>query len=232
MAKISKRYKKLILRDKEEWLKAKEQTIGGSEASAIVNKSKWLTPNDLYNKMVLGKNKTISSNSRMIQGTLAESKIRDLFALEHSEFEVVNPPKYNYWLFVRKDKPYLSCTPDGLLKSKSGLWGLEIKDIELRKREDANNWESGTLPDQYLYQILHYLVVLNDLEGVILNARLKYFTHDDVNDSWVLDKIVEKPYYLYRSDFVKSVETLERKETNFYEENIVKRKRPVTLIKF
>ena len=43
-----------------------------------------------------------------------------------------------------------------------GMYGLEIKDVALYKREAMDNWESGIIPDQYYIQILHYMIILNN----------------------------------------------------------------------
>lgn len=217
---------------KEEWLERKKTTIGGSEASAVCNKSKWLTPNDLYNKMVLGKVKKVKLNARMQEGTLAESLIRNLFALDDKRYVVKNPPKTKQWFFTRKDKPYLSCTPDGLANEVGNgrKWGIEIKDVELRSKGEKDLWEYNQLPDQYYYQVLQYLVVINDLDGVILIAHLKYFTLDEETHKWVFDYAVDRPYYILREDIKSHIDYLEKKETEFYEVNIKGRTRPKNII--
>ena len=157
-------YTKESYNSREEWLK--NRGIGGSDAAAIVNKSKWATPTDIFNRIVYNKEKSISSNSRMTEGTLAEEHIRFLWALDHPNCKVKNPPKKAYWLFRRKDYPLLTCTPDGLFKMDNKLYGLEIKDVELIKGDVRALWESDILPDQYYFQCLHYMVVMNDLQGV------------------------------------------------------------------
>lgn len=223
-----KLYKKTNYKTKETWLEAKDKTIGGSEAAAIVNKSKWLTPNDIYNKMVLGKRKTIIENEKMRDGIEAEEHIRGLYAIDHNkELIVKNPPKSGYWLFVRKDKPYLSCTPDGLIhKITSGsLWGLEIKNVDLIKGEDKRAWEDNMIPDQYLYQLLQYMVVFNDMLGVVLQAHLKYYERKE-NGKYELSHAVDKSFTIYREEFEPALKYLEKKETEFYEQNIRLKKRP------
>ena len=224
-------YKKLHFKSKEEWLKAKEQTISGSEAAAIVNKSKWLTPDDIFNKFVYHKTKNITENERMRKGTLAEKHIRALFALDDDRFEIKNPPSSGYTMYVRKDKPYISCTPDGFAieKKTKDKWGIEVKDVELRKREEIDAWEGNVLSDQYYFQDLQYLVTMNDLRGVILVAHLKYFVCRD--NEWVLDRAVTKAYFIAREDVLGHVNYLEQKETDFYENNILKRKRPKLVVK-
>lgn len=213
----------------EEWLKAKESTIGGSEAAAILNKSKWLTPDDLYNKLVHGKAKAVHANEKMEKGTEAESHIRALFALDFSKvFRLVKLPTKKKCMFIRKDKPYISCSPDGIALNRetNRRWGLEFKYVELIKNEDKNVWEGGLLPDQYFCQCLQYLVAMPELEGVVLFAHCQYFKHDDEKDEWVFDHAVDRPYFVNRKDVADQVDYLERKETEFWEVNIKGRKRP------
>lgn len=228
---MKKNYKKQILTS-EEWHIARLDTIGGSEAAAVLNKSKWATPADIYNKMVLHKEKKVANNERMQDGTNAESHIRALYAIMDKRFLITNPPTYKHWYFTRKDKPYLACTPDGLARKGKELWGLEVKDVEIRNEADKNAWEGDLLPDQYYHQVLQYLVVINDMVGVILIANLHYFKHDEETDSWVFDKSVIKPYFIYRIDVNAHVNWQEKKLTDFYEINIKGRKRPKIAIKF
>ena len=227
-----KNYRKLRFNTKEEWLKAKEKTIGGSEAAAILEKSKWLSKNDIYNKMVLGKCKTVMENEKILDGIEAEPHIRALFAIDHKEFKVKNPPKKGYWLFQRTDKPYLTCTPDGLMtKVVSGsLWGLEIKCVDVIKREDKEMWENDMLPDQYLFQVLHDLVVITDMLGMVVNAHVRYYKKND-KGKYVFDYAVDKSIIVCREDYNKSITYLESRETDFFENNVTKRKRPALVIK-
>jgi hypothetical protein len=59
------------------------------------------------------------------------------------------------------------------------LVGVEIKDVELLRKEDKENWEIGLLPDQYFYQALHYFVVLNNVKEVVVLAHLNYMKFDE-----------------------------------------------------
>ena len=212
-----------------EWLEAKNKTIGGSEAAAIINKSKWLSQDDLYNKLVYGKAKSVAPNEKMAKGTAAEEHIRALFALDfRGRFHMLKLPTKKKCMYIRKDKPYISCSPDGLaIYGRSGKrWGIEFKYVELIKNEDKNVWEGGLLPDQYFCQCLQYLVAMPELEGVILFAHCQYFRHDDETDEWVFDHAVDRPYFIVRKDVSDQIEFLERKETEFWEVNIQGRKRP------
>ena len=227
---MKKNYIKEKYKTKEAWLD--NRGIGGSSASAIVNKSKWMTSLDIYNDLVLGIKKEIQDNARMKEGRIAEDFIRKLFILEHPEFKVTPQPKNIFWLFRRKDYPLITCTPDGLFteKTTNKKFGLEIKDVELRKRDYTEQWESGTLPIQYYIQCLHYMVTMDDLDGVCLTARLKYYKRDEYFDNFVLDHTEDRNFWLYREDLKDDIEWLEKKEIDFIKNNIEKKIKPTLKI--
>ena len=88
---MKKKYKKETYKSKNEWLA--NRGIGGSDIATILGKSKWQTIDDLYSRLVYGRTKNKITTSRMQEGIDAEPLIRNLFALEHPEFKVKNPPK-------------------------------------------------------------------------------------------------------------------------------------------
>lgn len=228
---MKKNYTKELYKTREDWLSAR--CIGGSDAAAICGKSKWKTPRDVYNNITDKTPKKEVKNARMIEGTKAEPLIRALFELEHPEFKVIHPPKGNAsWLFRRKDYPEITLTPDGLLEDliTGEKLGYEVKDIELRKREQKEMWLNNTLPDDYYFQCLHYLVGKNDLDGVLLHARLKVYSFD-YNNEYTLDHIEERFYWIMRRDVEKDVEYLEKKLIAFILYNLRQGKRPPITIK-
>ena len=219
--------------NEREWLEMKNHTIGGSEAAAVLNKSKWMTSNDLYNKLALGKVKTFKSNDRMLEGQTTEKFIRGLFLHDFKEqFELIKLPTKNRTIFIRKDKQYLSCTPDSLATNRwtGNLWGIEFKNVELRSKEEKDIWESKDLPDQYYWQDIQYLVVLTDLEGVLLYAHLKYFSFNEEKQKWEFDHAEDRAFPMYRKEVSSHVAYLEKKETDFVEINVKGHKRPATSI--
>lgn len=227
-----KNVKKSRFYNDEDWHKARSQTIGGSEAAMVVNKSPWGTASDLYTKFITKKQIKVTENDRMREGTKAEEHIRALFSLDRKDLKVKNPPKKGHWFFQRVDKPYISCTPDGLAITKNKkLWGIEIKDVELIKSKDKKIWESNTLPDQYYFQCLQYLLVFEEMEGVVLEAHQKYFKHNEETDTWEFDYAIDRQYKVYRKDVKPHLDYLEKKETEFMEVNIKGHKRPKAIIR-
>lgn len=71
-------------KDRLEWLKARENGIGGSDASALIGRNKWKTNLRLYQeKKGLIKVEDISKNQNVIYGLSAEEPIRNIFKLDY-----------------------------------------------------------------------------------------------------------------------------------------------------
>lgn len=209
---MKKNYKKEIYTTREEWLK--NRGIGGSDAAAILGKSPWLSKEKVKKRLLEPNSYEEKKNSRMVEGTLKEPLIRQMFVL-NTGYKVTEPPKNKYWLFRRKDEPMLTCTPDGLYDDYDGMYGLEIKDVALYKREAMDNWESGIIPDQYYIQILHYMVVLNDIVGVTLLPHLMYFVKNEDINKWVYEHSEFRKYIILREDVKEDLEYLEKQELDF-----------------
>lgn len=230
-----KTYKKIVCSEKD-WLEIKSKTIGGSECAAVIDKSKWVTKDSLFNKLVYGQKVSISVNDKMIAGAKAENHIKELFYLDNQGiYKEVKLPKTKKCIFIRKDKEYISCTPDSLAKSvnDNSLYGLEIKYVDLRNRQAIEMWANNELPIQYLSQCLQYLIVFKEMKGVCLYAHLKHYKQVGDTEEWKVDYSEQRQYWLYRSDenVAKQVAYLEEKETEFMEKYVSKQIRPKAIIK-
>lgn len=227
--KLDKKTKKKILKTFEDWLDAR--VIGGTTISAIMNKSKYQTPNDVYNELVFKTRKKVNETTRMALGRENEAVIANLFANDFKdEYEVINQPKGKYWIFNRKDKPYITCTPDRLLINKitGELEGLEIKDIELLKKCDKEIWENDELPVYYLLQCIWYFVTFPNMKKVTLFPNLKFYKYE--NKQKVYEYSLHKRYTLFREECEKLIELCERNADEFWNNNVLKRQRPQTII--
>lgn len=217
---------------KEEWLS--NRGFGGTSASAIMGKNPYMSKIELYDSIVNGLNKKNVSNKATEFGTNLEPLIRNEFIYDYKDIiKVKEPPKGN-WLFRRIDKPYLTASLDGELKLlnpflnlKKGSKGiLEIKTRELRGYKELEEWASGILPQHYYIQVLHYLLITN-YDFAILRARLRLVDYE----TKLITQVVVKDFVIKRSEVVDELKLLEKKETEFYEENIVKKQRPKFIIK-
>ena len=219
-----KNYIEKKFKTREEWLKSGRR-IGGSSAAAILGLSKWQSKIEVwanYFEKKVSDNKTASQE----YGTKAEDMIRQLVALNLDQYnlEVIAPTKRVITMAERKDKPYLTATLDGKIRVKGdnprkfeGKGILELKTHIVKNSEDLELW-SGRLPDFYLIQLIHYLMVYNDMNFAVLVAKLLY--QKPINDIWTIDKEEIRYYYISRKDFEKRITRLEKKETEFYEKYI------------
>ena len=231
MPKSSRLYSREIYKEKQDWLKSRG--FGGSSASAILGKNPYMSKVELYRAIVMpNKNPILDKpNEAMYYGTQCEPLVRKMFTLDFADkYDVIAPKGYE--MYRRKDKPYLTATLDGRLTEKStGRKGvLEIKTHDIRNKADEENW-NGHIPDNYYIQVMHYLVVMNDYDFVVLTAKLRYFDYFDEEGKKLLRTEI-RYYYIERSEVAKEVEYLEKKETDFWENNITKKVIPSFEIKF
>ena len=164
------------LPSREAWLKARANTIGGSDAAAVLGVSPWMSNVDLWEiKTGQKKQKDVSGNSLVQYGTKAEAPLRELFGLDHDEMAV---HYYENNLFTNDDYPWAHYSADGwLFDNTTGEFGiLEIKTAEMIGQSSWLKWENG-IPLPYVCQITHGLAV-TDAAFVIVKAQLKYWKED------------------------------------------------------
>jgi len=223
--------KPIKFKSKQEWLDGRMNSIGSSEVAAIMNLSKWMSPLDVYNKIVNKKMKVVPPNERMAIGTLSEPLIRKQFALDTiHRYKVYNPPRHN-WVFLCPFNNRISCSPDGIFRDliTKDYYGLEIKHIEIIKREDKEKWESDQLPNYYFTQCLQYQIVIPVLKGTLLLAHLVYKQYDQATDSFLTTKTENKQFWIFRKDEQKNLDYMFKKECEFLSD-CDKHIKPKTLI--
>lgn len=235
---MKKLYRKEKFKTFDEWFVARG--IGGSSASALFDCNPYMSKLDLYCAMTSNPNDSVHSLEEMnndetestARGKALEPIIREL--VKHrfkAKFRVQTPNGYT--MYRRIDKPYLTATLDGLLYEivldNGDKWVLEIKTHLVLGKDDLKQWDNH-LPQNYFIQSLHYCVVLNDVKGVIVVADLIYNDFDTglPRPNSVGDEL---RYYLIPRDIKNDkgelmVDIVEQVETDFYENNVVKRKPP------
>ena len=218
-----------LFTSKRQWLD--HRGIGGSDLAILMGDNRWGSLHELYQRLALGIEEEKKSSQLMDDGTKAEPNIRNLFALDNPMYEVTNPPKKGYWLFTDKDKPYMTVTPDGLIKDKERNveGGLEIKYVSVFREKDANIWENNGVPMNYFWQVIQYMAVMPNLQFVILNAHLKYFRPGLKGG---IDYAVDRIYLFTRDDYKSDIEEAVKAETSFYENCVMKKAEPKTIYDF
>lgn len=156
---------------REEWLQARKNYIGGSDAAAILGLNPWKTNVDLWEEKTGRKEAAdISDNEAVKFGSMAEPYLRELFRLDNPDLEVRYMENN---MFLNDTYPWAHASLDGWLKDKEGRAGiLEIKTTTIQNYASVKKWENK-IPDNYYCQILHYFLVTG-FDFAIVKARLKF----------------------------------------------------------
>lgn len=163
----------------DQWREARVNRIGGSDASAIIGLNPYKTNIDLWmEKTGQIAPEDISEKPYVKYGTQAEMYLRELFRLDHPQYQVEYVENN---MFVNDKYPWAHASLDGWLTetiriddstdviTRKGI--LEIKTTNILQSMQKEKW-NNRIPDNYYVQCLHYLAV-TDFDFVILKAQLK-----------------------------------------------------------
>lgn len=197
---------KLVLGSREEWLQARKNHIGGSDASACVGVNPYKSNVELWEEKTGQRQpEDISGKDFVVYGTKAEEYLRGLFALDFPEYQVFYDDNN---MFLNSDYPWMHASLDGELVDQEGRWGiLEIKTTEIRQSMQKEKW-NDRIPDNYFCQVLHYLAVTG-YEFAVLKAQLKSEWGGEL-------RITTKHYFIERKDVEEDIKYLVNAEKWFW----------------
>lgn len=185
-------YEVLEFSTREEWLKARETRIGGSEASSLIGMNKYTSLHDLWERKIKGVQSDVS-NELIEYGNTMEPLLRELYKIKHPEMDV----QYSgNTILYSKQYEWVSYSPDGLLWDGSRAGILEIKTSFIRNTEMSNEWKEK-IPTPYFVQVL-WGMICTGFEFVDLIAELRYL---DGNSSI-------KQYHIERIEVLEDMEYL------------------------
>lgn len=197
-----------ILKDRDEWLKARSGRIGGSDASAIIGMNPYRTNIELW-QIKTGQliPEDISDKPYVKYGTEAEQHLRELFKLDYPEYQVMYEEN-NMWL---NDKyPFAHASLDGWLVDQDGRRGVwECKTTNIIQSMQKEKWDHR-IPDNYYIQVLHYLMV-TEFDFAVLKAQLKYDFDDEVY-------LQTRHYKIERSEVQEDIDFLVSAEKKFWQD--------------
>lgn len=198
----------IMLSNHDEWLLARKNRIGGSDASCIVGMNPYKTNIELWEEKTGRRIAPDISNEVYVKyGHDAEEYLRELFAIDYPQYQVLYEEN-NMWL---NDKyPFAHASLDSWLIDEDGRNGvLEIKTTNILQSMQKEKWKDR-IPDNYYIQVLHYLMV-TEFEFAILKAQLKY----EHNNGDVF--LTTKHYKIERAEVEEDIKYLEDAERRFYE---------------
>lgn len=211
-----------ICETRGEWLAARKNSIGSSDASAILGVCPWKTNEQLWEEKVgIAVPDDVSDNPLVAYGTVAEEYLRCLFALDYPQYRVMYTEN-NLWR--KRDNQHLHCSLDGWLMDKdTGRYGvLEIKTATISSKAQKEKWAGNNIPQNYYIQVLHELLVTG-FEFAYLKAQLKYTMDGEEPFCYT------KHYKIERADVQADIEYLYEKELEFIR-LIEKNERPHTVL--
>lgn len=191
---------------RKEWLEARKNHIGGSDASACVGMNPYKDNVQLWKEKVgLVAPEDISDKPYVQYGTEAEKHLRALFALDFPEYEVRYEENN---LYINPEYPWMHASLDGELVDRAGRHGvLEIKTTDLFQSMQKEKWKDR-IPDNYYCQIIHYLAVTG-WDFAILKAQIRSEWDGEL-------RIMTKHYTIERKDVVEDIRYLVEAEERFW----------------
>ena len=133
----------------DRWLQVRRDSIGGSEAAAILGMNPWKSEYQLWlEKTGSVQPEDISDSDVVHFGTLLEPIVADEFCRREGK------QVKRCGLFRSKTHPFMTASFDRLLIGEAA--GLECKTTSAYKGKD---WDEGKIPPQYYVQCMHYMMV-------------------------------------------------------------------------
>lgn len=196
----------LKLTNHDQWLKARQQGLGGSDAEAVIGANAYKSNVRLWEeKTGLTEPEDISNKPAVIFGKTAEAPLRELFKLDFPQYKV---DYHEFWMYVSDTYPFIFATLDGELTGEDGKRGiLEIKTTTIQSKTQWDEWEDR-VPQSYYIQLLHQLAA-TDWDFAILKAYIRYYKDGEM-------KVSVRHYRIERSEVQQDIDYLVAKETEFW----------------
>lgn len=211
---------KSTLHSREEWLQNRRHGIGGSDAACVIGLNPWKSNVELWEELTgRRQHPDISDKEAVKYGTEAEDHLRALFRLDFPEYAVGYEENNS---FYNDAYPWAKASLDGWLFDGKRYGILEIKTTNILQSMQKEKWHDR-IPDNYFCQVLHYLAV-TEYEFVVLKAQLKSVMQDGNV------YLQTKHYKIERADVEDDIRYLMEEERKFWEEYVMKDKRPPLLL--
>lgn len=135
--------------ERSQWLKLRQQGIGGSDAAAILGMNRWKSPIDVWVEKTFPQPLADDSNDYIYWGNLLESVVADEFQRQTG----LKIRRCNY-LLQNADYPFMLANIDReIVGQKSGL------ECKTTSEYNKNKWQADEVPAEYILQCQHYMAV-------------------------------------------------------------------------
>lgn len=223
----------MILADpktREEWLSARKQGIGGSDAACIVSANPWKSARQLWReKTGADVPEDIGDKPAVKFGKEAEQHLRALFLLTYPQYTC----EYHEFRMYANDRlPFIFATLDGELTENTPTFAshcdalggtcqrglpadmdgrrgiLEIKTTTIQQSSQWDEW-NDRIPQHYYIQVLHQMLACEWAEYAELFAHIRYTKGDEV-------RATLRKYRIDRDEVADDLRGLEAQEITFY----------------
>lgn len=184
----------------EEWLKARQDSIGGSDAAKIVGVHEFGSPHDVWLKKTARVDPTAQKESDAIEwGNRLEAVMRNAFQ-DKNDGLIVSDPQVMY---VDPEREFAHATPDSLIIASgeyNGEQDFSQGEVGLHEIKTASEnmrvyWKEDEYPVWVYVQVQHYLDVLGldwgYLSVLIGGSDYKqfFFERDEETIEWIRDEV-------------------------------------------
>jgi putative phage-type endonuclease len=144
----------------EEWLEKRKDSIGGSDAGAIMGMNSFAGPLTVYlQKKGLAPNQATSRAAK--RGKILEPVIRQITIEEFPHLAIESVP----FMFTSPVYPFMSANIGGAIHAPEvvNVGGEDILGVgghEIKSAKTAYGWGKNEIPDSYYCQVQHYMAVL------------------------------------------------------------------------
>jgi putative phage-type endonuclease len=180
-----------------EWLKSRQQGIGGSDAGAILGINNYKSPLDVY----IDKTQEIVKNDEQSEaaywGTILEPNVARRFS-EKTGKKV----RRRNAILQSVEHPFMTANLDREIVGEKALLECKTANIFL-----SSSWESEEIPASYLAQVMHYLAVTGDEKAYIavLIGGQKFVYKEVARDDELINLIVTKEKDFWENNILKRV---------------------------
>ena len=221
-------YREISYKNEEEWHGIRQKHIGGSDCSIIMGHNPYNEDIQELWRIKTGKNKykniidvwkdktgRVQNNftsPAAQRGKNLEKNIFNSYKEDHPDKKILEVNK----MYIHPKYDFIRANLDGeiIYQDKKGI--LEIKTATISKRNKyVEEWQDN-IPKSYLYQILHYFLVIG-YEYAVVVSEIKFECFKNENSTpFDLDKRLQT-IVINRVDWEDEIQELLNKEIEFWE---------------
>lgn len=186
---------------REQWLKIRSHSIGGSDVSIIAGINKFRSVYQLWLEKTGQTEPEEGQSENAHFGTVLEKIVRQEF-MERTGLKV----RQKNMILQSEEYPFMTANLDGVINDNGDKCIFEAKTASEYKKEV---WENG-VPPEYILQVQHYFAVLgNEYKRAYVAAIVggnKFFYHIVERDENLISRIIALEKHFWETHVIGGVE--------------------------